>query len=419
MKIAGYILMLCAVVQVGLALPDSTVNLLCPAAGEKKANPLRSKLKSLSKNLDVPDSKGKTALMLAAEADNRLAVCYLVSQGVDVTLKDKDGKTAVDYTRNPALRELLTAAKGKTGGPAVPEEELRRRAQQEGLSDVAARNARLWQLAARPGSLAEIAELMLLEVDLNAPGPNNTKLASLPGLSPEYLAYFVRRGYTIEPGVKSSSLLHGDMNAVLARLLLALGLEANTSDFRAMLWSSLFEDDVPALEALADEEEALTKTRLSDNRSLLALAQSAAMVKALVQAGADPAEPALLSDILARGATDPRSADVVQALLEAGAPLAKNMLPILCSKGNADARTIRVLTKAGADAKAVDDDGNTLLHLVLLNKAAQHSAADALRSLIKAGANPKAKNKEGQSALQLAKTMARDDLVKAMSKNTK
>lgn len=405
-----------------MALSESELRLLCPAGAEQKKNAvLRSKLKAMEKGLNAADAKGKTLLMYAAEQDNRVAVCYLVAKGADVTAKDKAGKTAQDYARTASLRELLGACArlGAASGAAMSHEQMERKAQQEGLDGPEARQARLYELAVKSGALGEISDLIRMGADPNKPGPDGRKLEYLPGLTPEYLAYFMHRGYGITPAKKGKATpLRGDLTAPMGRLLLALGVQPEPADEKGCLWAALLGDDAAAAKETLEENAELIRTRAEDGRPLLALAQSAAMVQALTAAGADAKEAGLLAGMLSRSASDPRGGEVVSELLKAGAELPEEALVSFCKAGSGDAGVVQALLKAGANPKAKDAEGNTLLHLLLFNKFAFASAGDAAKALVKAGANPKAKNKAGQSAEQLAKSLGRDDVAKALKKGS-
>lgn len=419
MKFAGIILTLCALTQAAIALPEQTLDLLCPmSADAKKTTALRTKLKTLEKGLDAADKKGKTALILAAEEGNRLAICYLVARGANVSLRDKSGKSAADYIRRAALRELLAACIDTTSGPAISHEQREREALANGLTTPESRQQQLRKLATTPGSLPDISTLLAMNVDLNATGADGKALVNLPGITPEYMAFFVRRGYN--PAYKAQNslpTLRGDMTAPMAQLLLALGVQPDTANAKEALWAALFADDVPALQALLAADKELINTRTEDDRPLLALAQSAGMVSALVKAGADAQEDGLVSSIISRAATDPRSAGALGAMIKAGAALPQDALPLLCRTGYADARSLHTLLSAGADATAADAEGNTPLHLLLIHNATPALLTDAVKTLLKAGANTKVKNNSGKSPEQLAKSMGREDLLKLMKKS--
>ncbi len=104
------------------AVPQQGVELLFPAGTgkqakdaklskeQKKAAALLQKLKAIEKGGDVntTDKHGQTALMHAAAANNRLAVCWLVAKGADASIKSKKGKTAGSVAHGD-MREFLTA----------------------------------------------------------------------------------------------------------------------------------------------------------------------------------------------------------------------------------------------------------------------------------------------------------------------
>ena len=72
---------------------------------EAKENPLtgaikKPKNKKISQsmgNVSAKEDEGKTALMIAAEADNKETVELLLSKGADVNAKDSKGKTALMF----------------------------------------------------------------------------------------------------------------------------------------------------------------------------------------------------------------------------------------------------------------------------------------------------------------------------------
>lgn len=87
------------------------------AAAEKTADAkednlgerLTKLLKGIEKGKDVnaADKKGTTPLMLACKLGNKEAVYYLLLRGADAAAKSKSGKTAADFTKDPALKKLL------------------------------------------------------------------------------------------------------------------------------------------------------------------------------------------------------------------------------------------------------------------------------------------------------------------------
>lgn len=102
--------------------PQQGVELLFPAGigkhakgtklnkKQKEAASLLQKFKAIEKGGDInaTDEQGQTALMHAAAADNRLAICWLVAKGADATIRNKKGETAAELTKDKQIQEFLT-----------------------------------------------------------------------------------------------------------------------------------------------------------------------------------------------------------------------------------------------------------------------------------------------------------------------
>jgi ankyrin repeat protein len=65
-------------------------------------------LLDLGARIDDRDTRGRTALMIAAEGGHAGIADLLLARGADPALRDKDGKRAVDLTVLTSLRERLT-----------------------------------------------------------------------------------------------------------------------------------------------------------------------------------------------------------------------------------------------------------------------------------------------------------------------
>jgi ankyrin repeat protein len=59
--------------------------------------------------MDAADDRGRTALMVAAEAGYAETVALLLRRGADRTLQDKSGKSAMDLAAQDSVREALAA----------------------------------------------------------------------------------------------------------------------------------------------------------------------------------------------------------------------------------------------------------------------------------------------------------------------
>ena len=241
-SVLAYLLAYSASMQSALGAPKKSaktpvpaaVELLCPAGDDKAEDAKkRTKLCKMLQNIarggkiDAVDKKGQTALMYAAELNERLAVCWLVAKGADVTLKDKDGKSAQDLAHTIAQRELL---------------------------------------------------------DLSAQTPANAAgaLTLNDSTTPEQIALMVRRGGDVNTSDAESWVMKQESTSP-ARLLLALGLKGSGDSFP--LYSAIIHNDVKKVEKLLKANPKLKETP-KDTPGLLSYAQSGEMVRTLVAAGA-------------------------------------------------------------------------------------------------------------------------------------
>jgi|GEM_PF-2035001 len=165
----------------------------------------------------------------------------------------------------------------------------------------------------------------------------------------------------------------------------------------------------------------------SDMKILMA-AQSAAMVKMLIENGADPNQ------------TDSKGATALHYLVSA--PSALEIVPILIRSGaNVNAATegrgnrtalheasiwyfeerdhsvgellIRLLVSSGADINAPEYLGKTLLH-----KAVENDKADLLKLLLDLGADPNIKDGGGSTPLESAKSLNLKNIIRIFNKGS-
>ena len=118
---------------------------------------------------------------------------------------------------------------------------------------------------------------------------------------------------------------------------------------------------------------------------------------ALLEAGADAAEPGMDQETVAHMAAMARDPKYLQVLIDRGAPVdvvsaRGGRTPVFRAvQGRRDAQ-FDLLVKAGADLHRTDSMGNTLAHVA----AGVNDAARVLR-LLEAGVDPKAINARGQT----------------------
>jgi ankyrin repeat protein len=74
---------------------------------EEESRALVAMLIERGARLDEADDRGKTSLMIAAEAGHAVVVQELIKHGAAWDVKDKDGKTAADLALNDAVKSAL------------------------------------------------------------------------------------------------------------------------------------------------------------------------------------------------------------------------------------------------------------------------------------------------------------------------
>ena len=357
-------------------LPQQGVELLFPAGTgkqakgaklskeQKKAASLLKKLKAIEKggNVNAVDKFGQTALMHAAAADNRLAVCWLVAKGADVTLKSKKGKTARDYSTTIAVRELLRlTATEKTALTKEQDKEY------ELVKDRSSAGLHAEFKRAIP-YVSDVAVLLKLgKVDLNAPDADGALVLAYKDISAESAAYCIRHGADVHKrNGKGEPVLVGNTPDDVALLLLSLGLksdETKPAELPASFLSAVYTNDCGKVKALTTNHPDLAKKVRS---SIILSARSAEMAHSLIDAGADYKEcwynggvcKTRLCAVLCG-----TPAPVIKVLIDAGAVPDDRWEPEI---GLArDAATVEVLIAAGQSPNGKDKRGKTALEIAL------------------------------------------------------
>ena len=331
---------------------------------EKRAAALLKKLKAIEKSGDINavDKFGQTALMHAAAADNRLAVCWLVAKGADVTLKSKKGKTARDYSTTIAVRELLRLT--ATEKTVLTKEQDKEYELVKDRSD-AGLHAELKRAIPYVSDVAVL--LKLGKVDLNAPDADGALVLAYKDISAESAAYCIRHGADVHKrNGKGEPVLVGNTPDDVALLLLSLGLksdETKPAELPASFLSAVYTNDCDKVKALTTNHPDLAKKVRS---SIILSARSAEMAHALIDAGADYKKywdgGFLLNtrlEAIRRGTPAP----VIKVLIDAGAVPDDRWEPEI---GLArDAATVEVLIAAGQSPNGKSGRGKTPLESAL------------------------------------------------------
>ena len=351
-------------------------------SAEKKSSPedkgealLLKKLSGITSaaKLNAPNKQGMTPLMVAASRNHRLAVCWLIAKGADVKAKNKDGKTAYELTSDIRLRELLRLC-------AEEKEPLDER-DAEWTKKVGAEKLRttLFQ-GLDVVYLSYVSRDWKGGVDIKGKNSGRQVLAAAH-IPPESVAFLVRQGCDVNArNDDGSPAISVNTPSESIRLMLALGLTLDTSkepEQKAAICAMVAADAVKEIKKALKERAELVNQRgdemiataalfraFSDYLSetlypvnLLSLAQSAEMVKALIEAGADPKQGTYnFSNTLAYAVWSHQPVPVVKELIKAlgaGAKLngdGKSMPSLLFWAQ--DAATARLLIEAGADPNA-------------------------------------------------------------------
>jgi ankyrin repeat protein len=64
-------------------------------------------------SINEQDNTGSTALLYASQEGSVLSVKFLLGKGADASIKNHEGKTALDVAKNAEIRELLSARGGR------------------------------------------------------------------------------------------------------------------------------------------------------------------------------------------------------------------------------------------------------------------------------------------------------------------
>ena len=390
-------------------------------SAEKKSSPedkgealLLKKLSGITSaaKLNAPNKQGMTPLMVAASRNHRLAVCWLIAKGADVKAKNKDGKTAYEFTSDIRLRELLRLC-------AEEKEPLDER-DAEWAKKVGAEKLRTTLQGLDVIYLSYVSRDWKGGADIK--GKNKGKnggrqVLAAAHIPPESVAFLVRQGCDVNArNDDGSPVISVNTPSESIRLMLALGLTLDTSkepEQKAAICAMVAADAVKEIKKALKERAELVNQRgdemnataalfraFSDYLSgtlypvnLLSLAQSPEMVKALIEAGADPKQGTHnFSNALAYAVWSHQPPPVVKALIKALGEDAKlngdgKVIPSLLFWAQ-DAATAKLLIEAGADPNASLKDRKDVVEDTPLDAAAYDGRLDVMKELLAAGAKP-------------------------------
>ena len=226
--------------------------------------------------------------------------------------------------------------------------------------------------------------------------------------APEFVKLALDRGADPNNPTAIRAAITENPNPEVLAALIAGGTETTQMrNGRSLLFNAVVRENPAFAEILLDT--GLDPNLVDRNGvSAIYMAQTGEIVELLVARGADPdpkptGQATPLADAVLLDQTYPeRSKTVVTALLEAGADpnaLRRNKTPILIWAAAFDeVWIVRELLKYDADIDTEDREGNTALHA-----AAERSHAQTTEILLEAGADRKAVNDQGSTPCQLAR----------------
>jgi ankyrin repeat protein len=284
-------------------------------------------------NVESPNADGQTALLAVARTGNVEAAKLLLNHGAVVDAKEKfGGQTPLMWAsarRHPQMMQLLIS-KGADVNARSIDRNYQRHVTAEGRPknlDSGGFTPLLY--AARENCAACVDVLLKNKADIDLPDPDSV-----------------------------SPLLVAIMNANwdLAKQLILAGADVNQWDIFG---------EAPLIMAIDQ------RTRIDGGRASIdapSATSGLAIVKLLLERGADPNMQLFFKPANARGVVSTRGAS-----------------PLIRAAVNADSEVITLLVEHGADATVMTADRQTPIHAVLAGRAPEPQALELIRVLQKAG----------------------------------
>ncbi len=383
--------------DVSITVPQQGVELLFPAGTgkqakgaklskeEKRAASLLKKLKAIEKGGDVnaTDKHGQTALMHAAAQNNRLAVCWLVAKGADAAIKSEKGKTAGSVAHGDMVDFLTALEKEKQPLSRQEARDMYDMYTYEMMnfpSEISSGVNGVFEL--RGAKAEDLSKLKNEEWNMNMDDP----------MKPALLYRVGARKFSFPEDLSS-------VNAEPLQLLRALGVKTDIVDSVLQIKIALRLKQKETVLALLKKDPSLLQ-----NPDIFSSISDAKTLQALLDAGLDAKNEKLMEEVINKG-----DGAMLRTLLKAGATLQdpnKTLENVMGRDDYKSASFIFALIDAGAKVdvntlpvKVSSFYGSRLQYQVnatLLHKAADKSNLSDVQLLLAHGANPNAPGKKAE-----------------------
>ena len=405
--------------------PQQGVELLFPAGTgkhakgaklnkkQKEAASLLQKFKAIEKGGDInaTDEQGQTALMHAAAADNRLAICWLVAKGADATIRNKKGETAAELTKDKQIQEFLTVISRMNEPLNEEEKEISARfldGENERSILFSAHFPSARGQAEKPCTLTELGVLLRNpQIKIESDSWWTSDSDALRELTPEIMAIYLQRGaldISIKDEKGESVWISQELKPEPITLACALGVSPPQSPEKKLLVAfasnntALIEQLIKETPTFINSPFARQRGKLKDPLPLLCFASSKKIIDLLYKLGINDSDKVtddegkihahrrelVIAELIERVPTENMD-EVLSCLKEHGWQLPEGCLYHIISADGAalteSEREKKALSfiKAGAD---INPGGETPLHL-----AAQYDFPAVAAMLIEKGAN--------------------------------
>ncbi len=406
-------------------VPQQGVELLFPAGTgkhakgaklnkeQKEAASLLQKFKAIEKGGDInaTDEQGQTALMHAAAADNRLAICWLVAKGADATIRNKKGETAAELTKDKQIQEFLTVISCMNEPLNEEEKEISARfldGENERSILFSAHFPSARGQAEKPCTLTELGVLLRNpQIKIESDSWWTSDSDALRELTPEIMAIYLQRGaldISIKDEKGESVWISQELKPEPITLACALGVSPPQSPEKKLLVAfasnntALIEQLIKETPTFINSPFARQRGKLKDPLPLLCFASSKKIIDLLYKLGINDSDKVtddegkihthrrelVIAELIERVPTENMD-EVLSCLKEHGWQLPEGCLYHIISADGAalteSEREKKALSfiKAGAD---INPGGETPLHL-----AAQYDFPAVAAMLIEKGAN--------------------------------